>query len=395
MMHPETGEILALAQYPFFHPDDYRSYFNSKERIEETKVKAITDAHEPGSIMKPISLAITLQANKIRKAEGKSPIFNPKEKVDTSNGRFPGRSKPMTDTHFHHYLDMKLGMQKSSNIYFARQIQKVVQEFGDKWYRDELVRFGFGSKTGVELPGESFGLLPRHGKNHPNGRPEWSLPTPYSLAIGYNLQTTSLQMVRALAVFANGGTLVQPTLIRKIVGRDKDGNEEIVVDHTRPERVQQFPKILDEDIVKEVVRVMKLVTKRGGTARRADIYGYTEAGKTSTDMKLVNGAYSSKKHVASFVGFAPVVKPAFVLLVTMDEPEAVYEAGRGFNHHGGLAAAPVFREIGKRALEYLGVPPDDPFGYPAGDPRRDTGKADMMAEVEGLEKLYTEWNGVH
>ena len=395
MMHPKTGEIFALAQYPFFSPDEYSRYFNNTELVEDTKVKAITDAHEPGSIMKPISLALVMKANKILQKQGRPAIFSPEEKMDTANGRFPGRSKPMSDTHLHYFLNMKLGMQKSSNIYFARLIQRVTQELGDGWYRSELVQFGFGHKTGIELFGESPGVLPRHGKNHPNGRPEWSVPTPFSLAIGYNLQTTSVQMLRAFAVFANGGRLVTPTLIRKIVQKDQQGVEHVLVDNTAKDRFSGFPLILDADIVHDIVHVMKLVTKRGGTARRADIHGYTEAGKTSTDMKLINGAYSHKHHVASFVGFAPAHNPAFVLLVTMDEPLAGYVPGRGLNHFGGIATAPVFREIGKRALEYLGEPVDDPYGYPVGDPRRDSAKADVMIEVQQLEKLYQEWNGAH
>ena len=392
MMDPDTGEILALAQYPFFYPDDYVKYFNTKELIEETKVKTITDAHEPGSIMKPITQAIVLKANKILKSQGKPLLFHPDEKVDVSSGRFPGRSKPMTDLHVHRYLDMWLAMQKSSNIYYARLVQRLVQQFGDKWYRNELVRFGFGSKTGLELPGESCGLLPRIGKKHPNGRPEWSVPTPFSLAIGYNIQTTSLQMLRAFNVFASGGKLVTPTLVRKIISKTPDGLELVMLNNTKKYRTREFPRILDQDIVKEVVHSMKFVTKRGGTAWRGNIFGYTEAGKTSTDMKLIQGAYSSRKHVTSFIGFAPVSDPVFILLITMDEPLPMYIPGQGLNHRGGMAAAPVFREIGKRTLEYLGVPPDDPHGYPVGDPRYDSKKADMMQELLILEKRFQEWN---
>ena len=396
MMDPYTGEILALAQYPFFYPDEYQKYFNSPELIEDTKVKAITDANEPGSIMKPITLTIALKANKILKSQGKKPVFDPAEKIDTSKGRFPGRSKPITDTHFHHYCNMYLGLQKSSNIYAATLVHRTINCLGDKWYRNELENtFGFGKKTGIELPSESGGVLPTPGKKHPNGKLEWSVPTPFSLAIGHNIQATSVQMTRLYALYANGGYLVEPTLVRKIVKKDGEGKDVVLLDNTGDERRAKFPRVLDEDIVQQVVKAMKLVTKPGGSARRANIWGYTEAGKTGTSMKIVSGTYSDKKHISTFVGFSPVVNPAFVLLVCMDEPLAMYIPGMGPNHHGSLCCAPVFREIGRRSLEYLGVPPDDPHGYPIGDPRYDALKADMMVEVKKMEELYKQWNGVH
>ncbi|MDB6081607.1 MAG: pbp1 [Chlamydiia bacterium] len=391
MMDPHTGEILALAQYPFFFPDDYQRYFNNKELIEDSKVKAITDANEPGSIMKPVSLAIAFKANKLLRAQGKSPVFSVDEKMDTSSGRFPGRSRPITDTHFHHYLNTNLALQKSSNIYAATLIQRTLKAFGEPWYRNELQNtFGFGLKTGIELPSESPGVLPMPGKKHPNGKLEWSTPTPYSLAIGHNIQANSIQMARVFAIFANGGKLVQPTLVRKIIK-----NDEVLIDNTQPERSEQFPRVLDPDIVQAVVKALKFVTKKGGCASGANIWGYTEAGKTGTSMKIVNGSYSDKKHISTFVGFAPVSNPAFVLLVCMDEPLPVFIPGRGSNHHGGLCCAPVFREIGRRALEYLGTTPDDPHGYPKGDPRFDEKKADCISEAKKLEELYKQWNGSH
>jgi len=388
MMDPFTGEILALAQYPFFYPDQYESYFNNKEKIEDTKIKAITDANEPGSVMKAMTIACALKANKVLRGQGKKELFSPAEKIDTSHGSFPGRGKALTDTHFHHWLNMNMGIQKSSNIYAATLASRIVKTLGNEWYRHELeTTFGLGKKTGIELPSESAGVLPTPGKKHPNGKLEWSIPTPYSLAMGHNVQVTSLQLARVFAVFANGGTLVTPTMIRKIV---KDG--ETIVDNTQGLRLATFSKVVDSDIVAEAVKAMKFTTKDGGTAPSANIWGYSEAGKTGTSMKIINGAYSNQKHVATFVGFSPVNNPAFVLLVTMDEPFVGYVPGRGKNHMGGICCAPVFREIGRRSLEYLGIPPDDPYGYPTGDPRRDPKKADWYPETEKLKGLYQSWN---
>lgn len=393
MMDPKTGEILALAQYPFFNPPDYQHYFNDPKMIEHTRVKAVMDANEPGSVIKPFTVCLALMANEALKSKGEQPLFNPEEKVATSNGRFAGRGKPLTDTHLHHYLNMTMAVQKSANIYMARLVEKIVGRLGNEWYRQKLVEtFGFGSKTGIELPSETPGLMPTIGKKHPNGTFEWSASTPFSMAIGYNLQMNSIHLVRAYAVLANGGYLVQPTLIRKIIRTNDKGEQDVLVDNTGVERLKTFKQVLNPDIIQQVVTAMKYTTKSGGTAPRADVRGYTEAGKTSTSKKLVNGAYAETLYRSSFVGFAPAKDAAFVLLVTMDEPEYGFMPGIGKMHHGGTCAAPVFREIAKRSLEYLGTPPDDPHGYPVGDPRYDPKKADWAQETQRLKEMYQKWN---
>ncbi len=386
MMEPRTGEILAIAQYPDFYPADYQRYFNDPLLSDSTRVKAIQDAHEPGSVMKTITVAIALQANKVLKERGEKAIFHPEEKMATSNSHFKGR-KNLTDTHYHAFLNMDMAVQKSSNIYVARLVEQIVNRLGNDWYKSALHSFGCGEKTGIELPSETKGLVPTPGKKHPNGALEWSIPTPYSLAMGHNIQMSSLQLARMSAVFANGGRLVTPTLIRKVVRRD-----ELLLDNTKPERAASFPIVLDKDIVDRVIRAMKFTTKAGGTARRGDILGYTEAGKTGTAEKIIGGHYSKTLHVSSFVGFTPVKEPAFVLVVTMDEPEHGYIPGVGKNHMGGTCSAPVFREIARRSLEYLGVSPDDPHGYPVSDPRYDPEKADWVAETRRLQEIYEKWN---
>lgn len=393
MMNPYTGEILALAQYPFFYPPDYQDYFNDPLLIEHTRLKAVSDAHEPGSVMKPLTIAVAFLANKELQRQGKPLVFEPNQKMPTSDSHFPGRSKPLIDTHFHRFLNMYMAMQKSSNIYVARLMERVVGALGAQFYRSALQDvFGIGIKTGIEFPYESTGLLPTPGKKHPNGMLEWSIPTPFSMAIGHNIQANSLQLVRAYSVFANGGFLVQPTFIRKIVKTYANGSQEVFVDNTTPERTKSFQRVLDSDIVKEIVKAMKFSTKAGSSARRADIWGYTEAGKTSTAKKIVNGTYSETLYCSSFIGFAPAEKPAFVLLVSMDEPEYGYVPGIGRRHHGGNCAAPVFREIGRRALEYMGIAPDDPHGYPTSDPRFDPNKADLSEENRRLKEMYEKWN---
>ena len=393
MMDPATGEILALAQYPFFDPAHYREYFNDSEKIENSKVKAVTDAFELGSIMKPITLSIGLKANETLKSQGKALLFRPEEKMDTTRTIFPGRaSRPLKDIPgMHRALNMYLALQKSSNVYMAQIIDRVVNTLGNDWYRKELVEtFGFGEKTGIELPAEAVGLVPTPGKFHPNGALEWSLPTPYSLSIGYNIMATSLQMLRAYAVFANGGFLPTPTLVRKIMAGD-----EILID--REKMKKDFPRVLDSQIAKEVVKCLKFTTKPGGTGTLADVNGYSEAGKSGTAEKIIGGVYSKKTHISSFIGFAPASldeknPTRFVLIVSVDEPAAMILENGAKNQMGGRCAAPIFREISKRTLEYLGVAPDDPYGYPPGDPRYDADKADYMREVRELSTLYDKWN---
>lgn len=392
MMDPRSGEILALAQYPFFNLLEYRSYFNDPALIEHTKVKAVTDANEPGSVFKPFTVAIALKANKYLKEIGEKELFSPEEKMATNNGRFPGRSKPITDTSLHYYLNMDMAMQKSSNIYMARLAERIVNRLGNEWYRQQLELFQFGHKTNIELPAESAGVVPTPGKYHPNGAPEWSLPTPFSLAFGHNVQTNSIQLARYLSVFANGGFLNQPTIVRRIVKKDQNGQEHLLVDHTEEDRSRSFPRIVDEEIVERVVQSMRYVTKLGGTAVRADVPGYSVVVKTSTCKKIINGRYSETLYCPTCAGFTPVKDPAFVLVITIDEPEYKYTPGQGKNHNGGNSTGHIFRAIAKRSLEYLGIPPDDPYGYPYGDPRRDPSKAAWMAETQQLKEIYDKWN---
>jgi cell division protein FtsI (penicillin-binding protein 3) len=393
MMDPSTGEILALAQYPFFDPSHYREFFNDPLKIENSKVKAVTDAFEIGSIMKPITAAIALKGNEELKNQGGEPFFHPLDKIDTTRSIYPGRaSRPLVDKPIQHRsLNMYMAIKKSSNVYPAQIIDRLIASLGNEWYRKQLVEvFGFGQKTGVELPAEAVGLVPTPGKCHANGSLEWSVPTPYSLAMGYNILATSLQMLRAYAVFANGGYLIKPTLVRKIVSGD-----EVIYNHE--ECKESFPRVLEKPIIQEVVKALKYCTKPSGCGHLAEVHGYSEAGKTGTAEKIVGGVYDKHTHISSFIGFAPASldenHPArFVLIVSIDEAEAMLLESGAKNHMGGRCAAPVFKEIARRTLEYLGIAPDDPFGYPPGDPRYNPDKADWMKEDRELKLLYEQWN---
>lgn len=385
MMDPYTGAIWALAQYPFFRPDDYSKAFQDPILSKNILIKAISDANEPGSVMKPVTVTIALMANSELQARGEPPLFDPEEKIPTRDARFPGRGPLHEVSTYHDFLNMDMAIQRSSNIYMARLVERIIKRLGAPWYRDALHNvFGFGKKTGIELPGESGGVLPEIGKQHANGTLEWSVPTPFSLAIGHNIQATSIQLLRIYAMLANGGTLLKPTLIHSI---EEAG--------ASPSLNPLEPPLLSSSryttMIKRVVRSMRYVTKRGGGGWRGDVPGYTEAGKTGTAEKIINGRYSRKDHVATFIGFTPAEHPRFVLLVTIEEPE--YGIVDGVRRHmSGYAAAPVFNKIAARTLTYLGVPPDDPHGYPSTDPRGEPSKAEWMPEVRTLEQLYKNWN---
>lgn len=394
LVDPWSGHILALAQCPYFFPDKYQAYFNTPEHVDRTKVKAAVDANEPGSPMKAVTCALALKANKECKENNKPLVFQPFAKVPVSSGSFPGRSKPIKDVTTNRYLNLYMAVQRSSNIYFATLAGRIADRMGSAWYRQQLVDcFGFGTKTGVELAGESIGVVPRPGALTANKKIEWSKATPYSLGMGYNIQATTLQMARAFCVIATRGIRPDFTLVRKIWREKKDKSEEVLLDNTTPQRVLSFPRVLDADVAEEVVRAIKFVTKSGGSASRADIFGYSEAGKTGTTLKLVHGDYSTHSHLASFIGFAPASKPRFVLALVIDEAKPGFIPGFGFNHRGGTAAAPIFREVGKRVLEYIKEPMDDPYGFPPHDPRRDETKANWLKETEALNALHKAWNG--
>jgi len=372
MMDPNSGEILALAHYPFFSPQEYRKFYSDPDLLEYTRVKAICDAFEPGSVIKPVTAAILLLANQERKAQGLPPLFDPDQKMRSDDGHVRGRRKPISDIGYHKYLNLDMAMQKSANIYLVKNIDKVIQTFGNQWYRDKLTKiFGFSKKMGIEIPSEGRGMVPRIGKRYKSGALEWSVPTPYSLAIGYNFLANALQMTHSYATLANGGHAVKPTLIKKIV---KDDN--ILYEHS----TELGEQVLPPEIVHRVIQSMRFTTQTGGTAFRARIPGYSCVGKTSTSEKLVKGKYSKERHRSSFLGFAPMINPRFVLMVVIDDPEYRYLPGLGRMHYGGKTAAPAFKEIGKKTLRYLGVTPDDPDNKLYAD------------EAKALTELYKQWN---
>lgn len=391
VVDPYTGQIYALAQYPFFSPSHYREYYNDPEKLKHTSLYAATYAPEPGSILKPINMAICLEANALLQEQGEAPLFDPEEKVATGSGRFPGRSKDLKDTYPASYLNFDMAMKHSSNIYMAKIIDRLITRLGNDYYRSALKNFGFEEHSGAQLPGEATPSLPTPGKLHPNGSLEWSLSTPTSLCLGHNIQLNSLQIARAYCAIANGGRLPKLSLIKKIVKKGHDGQEE-VIDFEAQSKYENFPRVLSKKSSARLIEALKYVTKKGGSSTLADVYGYSEAGKSGTAEKVINGVYDKTKNVSSFVGLVPAQNPRLVILVSIDEPKPIFVPGFGRMQYGGKCAAPIFREIAKFTLDYVAENYDDPHGYPPGDPRYIQEAADWSAQTEQLQEKYKKWN---
>ncbi|HEX5708393.1 MAG TPA: penicillin-binding protein 2, partial [Pyrinomonadaceae bacterium] len=314
VLDPRTGEILALANAPAFDP-------NEATRVERETLAndALQNIYEPGSTFKIVAFSAALEER----------LAKPDDKIDCQMGSITVAGRVVRDHTAFGTLTMTEALAKSSNVAAIKLGLKV----GDARMHDYMTRFGFGSKTGVELAGETAGLL----------RPvkRWQPSSMGSIAMGQEIGVTPLQMAAAFATLANDGVRVEPHLVREV--RGEDGAVE------RPETGAR--RVVSVETARTVRMMLETVTVKG-TAKAAQLEGYTAAGKTGTAQKIdpKTRAYSKTKHVASFVGFAPVENPSVVIVVVIDEPVGAY--------HGGDVAAPVFRDIAENVLPYLNVEPD-------------------------------------
>jgi cell division protein FtsI (penicillin-binding protein 3) len=317
VMVPRTGELLALAHRPTFNPNRFGAYPSSRWRN-----RAVTDVIEPGSVFKIFTAAAALQEK----------VVDPDEVIDCGGGGIEVAGTRISDHHVYDQLTFRGVIAKSSNVGAIRVAQRVGRENFNRYLRE----FGFGAPTGVDLPGESAGLL------RPTSR--WSALSLPSMSFGQEIGVTALQMAAAVGAVANGGYLMKPMIVRQV--EDSQGR---VVRVTRPMAVRH---VLETSTVDTLTDLLKGVV-REGTGRRAAVPGYVVAGKTGTAQKVdAFGRYSMVEHVASFVGFAPASQPALVVLVSLDTP-------RGERNEAGDVAAPLFSRIAEGALRHLAVPPDD------------------------------------
>lgn len=314
MMQPFTGEVLALAQYPGFNP-----VHAGTQPAALSRIRAITDQFEPGSMFKIVAASAAIEHG----------LVKPWQKFNAENGRYVriiGKERvPLTDTHPYQTLTFEQAVAVSSNIVMAK-VSDVVG--GERLYK-MAQRYGFGIETMVELPGEIRGELKVPGL--------WSGTTLNSMAIGYEVGVTPLQVAAAYCAVANGGMLMKPYIIKQIVSPDGEIRQE---DHAPIRRV------ISKTTAETLARFFEEVVE-SGTGKEAKVRGLRIAGKTSTARKNVNGKYETDRHTASFVGYFPAESPEVVCLVMLDHPR---EGGQT----GGMASAPIFREIARKVSALSG-----------------------------------------
>ncbi len=319
---PKTGAILAVVSLPDFNPDNISSADPNSFRN-----RATNDQFEPGSILKPIAAAIALDAE----------VVNKNEKIFCENGNYHGKGFGQIGEYSNHRfgkLSVREILVKSSNIGMAKIGQKLGK---DKLY-EGLKLFGFGEKTGVDLPGEAEGLL----------RPaqKWTGYSVTRIPFGQEISVTAIQLIRAFCILANGGHTVRPYVVRAVV--DNDGE---IVKLKRPPPAVGF--VIEPEVAEWIVTEAMVGVVNEGTGKRAKLEKWQVFGKTGTAniAKSDERGYSESEYIASFIAGAPAKEPAVVVLVSIRKPNI--ELGKGYT--GGTVAAPVAARILEKTLNYLGV----------------------------------------
>jgi len=313
---PKTGAILALANVPTFNPNERPNDANDNTRAN----RAISWPYEPGSIFKMVTYAAAFE----------EALFRPDDMINCGGGQITIGKRVIRDTHAYGALSVEDAFAKSSNGGAIR----VAMKLGKEKFHEYITRFGFGRKTGIELPGESRGIV--------NPLEDWRIDSIGSVAIGQEVSVTLLQAVSAVGAMANRGVWVKPHVVKRIVTQDG--------------RVLYEPKIETRQVVSEqtagmMTRLMERVVTHGTARHAINLAGYTVAGKTGTPQKVENGRMSQTKYMPSFAGFVPATDPRLAIIVMIDEPQG--------KHQGGSVAAPVFNLIAEAALGDYAIPPDD------------------------------------
>lgn len=317
VMDPKTGDILAMANYPSFDPNNF-----SKASPQLRRNRAISDEFEPGSIAKVFSVAAALENRAIK----------PSDTFFAENGKWRVGKHIINDTHGHGVLTVTQCLEKSSNICAS----KIAFKLGKESLYKTLRKFGFGQSTQIALSGERMGVI------WPPNR--WSNVGLANISFGQGMTTTLLQITRAFSAIANGGMLMDPRLFIKIQNPAGQTIRTVVPNGVR---------IIRREVADEIRKMLVYVTGKEGTGKKAAVDHYTVAGKTGTAQKVdsASGKYSDRLWVSSFLGMVPASNPKVVITVVLNEPE-------GKRYHGGDVAAPIFKEIASKTLRYLGVKPD-------------------------------------
>ncbi len=316
MVDPRTGNVLAIGQRPSFDPNN-----KSEIQTSDCRNRIVEDRIEPGSIAKSIAVAGALDRG----------LVTPESRIFCENGLWYYGGKKLTDTHKNGTLTVSDIIKVSSNVGTA----KIALLMGEENLYNTFTSFGFGERSGLPLRPESRCVL-RHYK-------KWDKLTITRVPIGYSINVTPVQMARAYCALANDGKLPKLRLVDRI--EDPETGKIYQLPLEPPRQIFRRPQT-----GKEITQMLKGVTGPGGTAKQAAIPGYQVAGKTGTSRKSMGRAGYSSKYFASFVGYVPADKPAFVLLVTTDEPQG--------SSYGGTVSGPIFRRIAQRALNYMQIAPD-------------------------------------
>jgi cell division protein FtsI (penicillin-binding protein 3) len=324
VMQPRTGEILAMASLPTFNPNSL-----SAARPEARKNRAITDVIEPGSTFKVLTLASALELGAI----------GIRDRIFCENGKYRYAGRTIHDTHKYGFLTVPEVIKFSSNIGMI----KISDRMDPGRYYDMIRAFGFGTKTGVELLGESRGLVP--------SRDRFSKIRRATVSFGQGIAVTPLQLAYAMASVVNGGKMMKPYLVKQIT--DPEGR---VVYRGKPKELR---RTISPRTSAQMREMLGRVVQEDGTGTQARIKGFLVGGKTGTAQKVEvgTGRYSPDKRIASFVGFLPLNDPEFLVLVVIDEPKGEV--------YGGVVAAPAFNRIAVKTAYYLGLTPTEPVGQDA------------------------------
>ena len=305
VLDAHTGEILAMANYPSFNP-------NNRKDLEPNlyRNRAVTDKAEPGSTIKPLTLAAALESRAI----------GPDVEINTSPGKLHFGKYIVKDKKDYGTISLPTLLAKSSNVGVSRVA--LLMNPRDHWFF--LTKVGFGRVPDAGLSGETPGKLTNYT--------EWSKVDRASHGYGYGLSVSLLQLAHAYAPFAANGVLLPVTVNVR-------------------EKPVQGQQVMTPENARAVLRMMEAVVRAGGTGEKAMVEGYRIAGKTGTAYKFINNAYRDDRYLTSFIGIAPASRPRLVVAVQIDEPK--------IEDSGGLAAAPVFSKVMAEALRLLDIPPDN------------------------------------
>ncbi|QOJ24771.1 MAG: penicillin-binding protein 2 [Gammaproteobacteria bacterium] len=307
VLDAQTGEILALTNLPAYNPNRRSSITN-----ERLRNRALIDTFEPGSTLKPFTVAIAMEIGKV----------NANTVLQTAPGTWQVGKKTIRDVSNKGELTVAQIIQQSSNV----GTSKIALSLESQTMWEMFNRSGFGTLTNSGFPGEASGILRPYNK--------WRPIEQATMSYGHGISTSLMQLARAYTIFASGGELKPISLLKQnmpVMGQ----------------------RVISRDTAQAMSRMLEMATKPGGTAPLAQISGYRVAGKTGTAHKLVDGQYANKRYISTFVGYAPASNPRLIIAVMIDEPSA----GKYF---GGAVAAPVFSKVMSGALRILNIPPDAP-----------------------------------